>query len=36
MVKRFIEGKWLNQQEQLDFLIEKIFVLEEIIKELKD
>ncbi len=33
-MKRFIEGKWLNQQEQLDFLIERIFILEEEIKEL--
>jgi len=35
MKKRFVEGKWLNQEELLDFLTERIFILEERIKELK-
>jgi len=34
-MKRFIEGKWMNDEEVIDFLVERIFLLQVQIKDFK-
>ena len=33
--KKDVEGKWLDYDEIIDFLIEKVFILQERIKDLE-
>jgi len=35
MVKRFIEGKWLEDEEAIDFLVEEVYKLRVRLEELE-
>ncbi len=36
MDRKFIEGKWLNQEEVIDFLVERVFILQARIEHLEN